>query len=48
MANGIPAIDYAACTGCGTCVTKCPIKVMKLIQEDVIFPKAAVEKAAAS
>jgi Na+-translocating ferredoxin:NAD+ oxidoreductase RNF subunit RnfB len=48
MANGIPVVDYAACTSCGTCVTKCPIKVMKLIQNDVVSPKTAVEKAAAS
>jgi RnfABCDGE-type electron transport complex B subunit len=36
MANGIPVVDYSRCTGCGTCTEKCPIKVMKLIQRDVI------------
>jgi Na+-translocating ferredoxin:NAD+ oxidoreductase RNF subunit RnfB len=35
MANGIPVVDYAKCTGCGTCTAKCPIKVMKLIQRDL-------------
>ena len=29
MVNGIPAVDYAKCTNCGTCVTTCSIKVMK-------------------
>jgi RnfABCDGE-type electron transport complex B subunit len=48
MANGIPVVDYAKCTGCGTCTVKCPVKVMKLMQDDVVFPKAADEKAAAS
>jgi Na+-translocating ferredoxin:NAD+ oxidoreductase RNF subunit RnfB len=32
MANGIPVVDYSKCTSCGNCVTKCPIKVMALIQ----------------
>jgi RnfABCDGE-type electron transport complex B subunit len=31
MVNGIPAVDYAKCTSCGNCVTKCPIKVMALV-----------------
>ena len=30
MVNGIPVIDYAKCTGCGTCVGKCPVKVLRL------------------
>jgi RnfABCDGE-type electron transport complex B subunit len=30
MANGIPAVDYAKCSVCGACVSKCPIKVMAL------------------
>jgi len=31
MANGIPVVDNTKCTGCGTCVSKCPIKVMALV-----------------
>jgi RnfABCDGE-type electron transport complex B subunit len=31
MANGIPVVDNSKCTSCGTCVAKCPIKVMALI-----------------
>ena len=30
MVNGIPVVDNVKCTGCGTCVTKCPVKVMAL------------------
>jgi Na+-translocating ferredoxin:NAD+ oxidoreductase subunit B len=31
MANGIPVVDNAKCTGCGACVSKCPKKVMTLL-----------------
>jgi len=31
MANGIPVVDNAKCTGCGACVSKCPKKVMILL-----------------
>ena len=31
MLNGIPVVDNNKCSSCGTCVTKCPIKVMALI-----------------
>jgi ferredoxin len=31
MANGIPVVDNAKCTGCGACVSKCPMKVMTLL-----------------
>jgi len=34
MVNGIPAVDYAKCTSCGNCVTKCPIKVMALVSPE--------------
>jgi Na+-translocating ferredoxin:NAD+ oxidoreductase RNF subunit RnfB len=36
MDRGIPVVDYAKCTSCGTCVAKCSTKRMKLIQQDVI------------
>jgi formate hydrogenlyase subunit 6/NADH:ubiquinone oxidoreductase subunit I len=36
MANGIPVVDYSRCTACGTCTEKCPIKVIKLLQRDLI------------
>ena len=31
MANGLPVIDYNKCTGCLTCVSKCPRKSIKEI-----------------
>ena len=31
MINNIPVIDYKKCTGCRTCVSKCPRKVIKEI-----------------
>jgi ferredoxin len=31
MANGIPVVDNSKCTRCGTCVSKCRIKVMTLV-----------------
>ncbi|MHB9295578.1 RnfABCDGE type electron transport complex subunit B [Pillotina sp. SPG140] len=31
MVNGIPAIDYNLCTNCGTCMSKCPVKVLDSI-----------------
>lgn len=30
MANGIPEIEYTKCTTCGTCIEKCPTKVLQL------------------
>jgi RnfABCDGE-type electron transport complex B subunit len=36
MANGVPVVDHSKCTACGTCTEKCPIKVMKLIQRDLL------------
>ena len=30
--RGVPAVDNSKCTSCGTCVAKCPVKVMALIQ----------------
>lgn len=36
MDRGIPVVDYAKCTSCGTCVAKCSTNRMKLIQEDVV------------
>jgi formate hydrogenlyase subunit 6/NADH:ubiquinone oxidoreductase subunit I len=32
MENGIPVVDYAKCTSCGTCAEKCPTKVFKLLK----------------
>jgi RnfABCDGE-type electron transport complex B subunit len=31
MVNGIPVVDPEKCSQCGTCVSKCPVKVMSLI-----------------
>ncbi|AEF85386.1 ferredoxin [Treponema primitia ZAS-2] len=36
LQNGIPVVDYAKCTSCGTCGEKCPTKVFKILQKDVI------------
>jgi RnfABCDGE-type electron transport complex B subunit len=36
MQNGIPVVDYAKCTSCGTCTEKCPTKTFKLIERDVL------------
>ncbi|MDR1046501.1 MAG: RnfABCDGE type electron transport complex subunit B [Treponema sp.] len=36
MQNGIPVVDYGKCTSCGTCVEKCPVKVLKILERDVI------------
>ncbi|HNY22433.1 MAG TPA: RnfABCDGE type electron transport complex subunit B [Treponemataceae bacterium] len=30
-ANGIPAVDYAKCTGCGRCVAECPQKILSTL-----------------
>ena len=32
MDNGIPKVDYATCTSCGTCYEKCPSKVIRQLQ----------------
>jgi RnfABCDGE-type electron transport complex B subunit len=37
MVNGIPAVDNAKCTSCGTCLTKCPIKVMAIMEKDILI-----------
>ena len=29
MVNNLPVIDYSKCTGCMTCVAKCPRKTIK-------------------
>ena len=31
MVNNLPIIDYSKCTGCKTCVNKCPRKCIKEI-----------------
>ena len=31
MQNNIPVIDYSKCTGCKTCVSKCPRKCIREI-----------------
>lgn len=36
MENGIPVVDYSKCTSCGTCAAKCPTKVFKLLEKDVV------------
>jgi Na+-translocating ferredoxin:NAD+ oxidoreductase RNF subunit RnfB len=36
MQSGIPVVDYAKCTSCGTCTEECPTKVFKLIERDVL------------
>jgi Na+-translocating ferredoxin:NAD+ oxidoreductase RNF subunit RnfB len=36
MENGIPAVNYAKCTSCGTCASKCPTKVFKILERDII------------
>jgi Na+-translocating ferredoxin:NAD+ oxidoreductase RNF subunit RnfB len=36
LQNGIPVVDYARCTSCGTCSGKCPIKVFKNLEGDVL------------
>jgi Pyruvate/2-oxoacid:ferredoxin oxidoreductase delta subunit len=37
MRNAVPVVDYARCNSCGTCVTKCPTKVLKILEKDVIL-----------
>ena len=32
--NGIPAVDYALCTGCGACEKACPRKLISLIPSE--------------
>jgi Na+-translocating ferredoxin:NAD+ oxidoreductase RNF subunit RnfB len=36
MTNGIPIVDYEKCTSCGMCKEKCPTKVFKLLEKDVL------------
>jgi ferredoxin len=38
MDRGVPVVDYAKCTSCGTCVSKCPAKVLALVQAGVFAP----------
>ena len=34
VVDNVAAIDYTKCTSCGTCVTKCPRKVLMNIHDD--------------
>jgi Na+-translocating ferredoxin:NAD+ oxidoreductase RNF subunit RnfB len=43
MERGIPVVDYAKCTSCGTCAAKCPKKVFKLLRRDIPDPDPAAE-----
>ena len=36
MERGLPVVDEHLCTSCGTCVAKCPTKVFKLIEKDIV------------
>jgi Na+-translocating ferredoxin:NAD+ oxidoreductase RNF subunit RnfB len=36
LQNGIPVVDYAKCTSCGACSEKCPTKVFKSFERDVL------------
>jgi ferredoxin len=36
MVNGLPVVDWAKCSSCGTCTEKCPTKVFKILQRDVL------------
>jgi Na+-translocating ferredoxin:NAD+ oxidoreductase RNF subunit RnfB len=31
MNDGVPLVDYAKCSGCGTCATKCPTKAIQVM-----------------
>ena len=31
--NDVPRIDYAKCTGCGTCYEQCPVHAIEMIAE---------------
>jgi Fe-S-cluster-containing hydrogenase component 2 len=33
LVGGVPVIDYAKCTSCGTCLTACPSKVFTMLGE---------------
>jgi Na+-translocating ferredoxin:NAD+ oxidoreductase RNF subunit RnfB len=37
MQNAVPVVNYALCNSCGTCVTKCPTKVLKILEKDVVL-----------
>jgi Na+-translocating ferredoxin:NAD+ oxidoreductase RNF subunit RnfB len=44
MVNGIPITDYTKCTSCGKCIEKCPTKVYKMLETDIMGPvKVKVE-----
>ena len=34
MQNAVPVVNYALCDSCGTCVSKCPTKVLKILEKD--------------
>jgi Na+-translocating ferredoxin:NAD+ oxidoreductase RNF subunit RnfB len=36
MQNAVPVIDYDLCNSCGACVEKCPTKVLKILEKDVV------------
>jgi Na+-translocating ferredoxin:NAD+ oxidoreductase RNF subunit RnfB len=36
MVNGLPVVDYAKCTSCGTCSEKCPTKGFKNLERDIL------------
>jgi Na+-translocating ferredoxin:NAD+ oxidoreductase RNF subunit RnfB len=36
MEHGLPVVDEHLCTSCGICVAKCPTKVFKLIEKDIV------------
>jgi ferredoxin len=37
MQNAVPVVNYALCNSCGTCVSKCPTKVLKILEKDVVL-----------
>jgi electron transport complex protein RnfB len=36
MERGLPVVDAVLCTSCGICVEKCPTKVFKLVERDIV------------
>ena len=36
LSSNIPVVDYTKCNSCGTCAEKCPTKVFKIIERDIL------------